>query len=249
MNISEQTLAVQSHAMAVLAKSAYKKDCKSHMMDYGFIKDYKYLNNDGAEAHIASSDTHIVVAIRGTEISDKEDWIRDAQMWPKTHGPGWVHTGFRKAGRKLLPLITDYILARPNREVYITGHSLGGAMGLYIAQELEWKTACEVTLFTYGSPRLGNRDYVKAAVFPHHRFVNSSDIVPHIPPFILGYRHHGTMHYISRSGKICKPTSLRRVSDFVMSKYDAWKTFKPIGGIADHSMSAYVEKLSKISEI
>lgn len=234
-----------SISMAILAKSAYKKDCRNTMIEYGFVNDYKYLNNDGAEAHIACNDTHIIVAIRGTEISDKEDWIRDVKIWPKTHGSGWVHAGFRQAGRKILPLITEFILSHPNRDVYITGHSLGGAMGLYIAQELEWKKICKVSLFTYGSPRLGNKQYVKTTVLPHYRFVNSADIVPHIPPFFLGYRHHGTMYYISRNGKLSRPTFLLRVSDFIMSKFDAWRKLKPIGGIADHSIEEYVEKLKK----
>ena len=39
-----------------------------------------------------------------------------------------------------------------------------------------------VELYTYGSPRVGWKKYVKSLEVKHHRWRNNNDIVPSVPP-------------------------------------------------------------------
>lgn len=61
---------------------------------------------------------------------------------------------------------------------------------------LRHPTLIKSRLVTIGAPRVGNRYFVKfaQALFNRynvdvHRIVHNRDIVPHLPPYFMGYRH------------------------------------------------------------
>jgi hypothetical protein len=99
---------------------------------------------------------------------------------------------FDAAFGSMQALVNDY----PDYPVYVTGHSLGGAiaslMSYYMAAS--WAKA-NVTvpftpiIYTFGQPRTGNYRYAEeitslsAAIF---RIVHYRDIVPHLPPCEVG---------------------------------------------------------------
>lgn len=249
MDISTQSLATQAYAFAVLAKAAYLNDSKKFFEAWDLHHDYLFLDNDGANGHIGSNTEQILITIRGTEVTDVKDLLADAKAWPKRNGVGWVHSGFRQYARKLLPTIMEYVATRPGRKIYIAGHSLGAAMALYITQELEFAGYTGITLFTYGCPRLGNNKFVKQIKAEHHRFVNCADIVACVPPTLLGYRHHGTLHYINFRGKIAKYNDWEWFLDTTVSRAVAYMQGTMFDGIADHSMIRYVDHLSQIDQI
>ena len=62
-----------------------------------------------------------------------------------------------------------------------------------------------IELYTYGSPRVGWKGYVNSLNVTHHRWRNNNDIVTKVPLWIMGYRHHGNLHYITSDNKIGKP--------------------------------------------
>lgn len=246
MNIDTATHETLSYVFALLSKAAYRDDCFKTFDYWGVGQDYHFLDKSDSQAHVGSNENIIVIAFRGTTFTDVDDVIADLKIWPKTHGVGWVHAGFRRHARKIMPLIFQYIDQHPNKRIFITGHSMGAAIGLYIAQELQWAGHTDIVIYSYGSPRLGNRRYVRSIPIEHHRFVNCTDIVARLPWMFLGYRHHGTMHYISASGAICKPTNWRRFTDAVVSKFQAWSQLKPLNVLADHNALRYIEKLSHL---
>jgi triacylglycerol lipase len=246
-----QSLPNLAHVMALLAKAAYLDDCREDLTQCGFDEDYQAINCKDANAHIACDDDHILIAIRGTEVKQLKDLSANARWWPKKHGPGWVHTGFRAHARKILPDIQSYIAQHPGRAIYLTGHSLGGAMALYIAQELEWAGYDGIQLFTYGAPRLGNRSYVKNIKnIQHHRYVNSNDLVPRLPPAIFGYRHHGTRHYINRNGSVTdRYAAWEILRDSIKGRLKSWSMLEAFDGLRDHSMDAYVKHLARAASL
>ncbi|KAF8382428.1 hypothetical protein PRIPAC_71570, partial [Pristionchus pacificus] len=81
------------------------------------------------------------------------------------------------------------------KELWITGHSLGGSMASIAAativdQEL-WPRK-KIRLMTYGEPRTGNKDYASVMdsnILAMHRVVHERDMVVHVPPPVLGYEH------------------------------------------------------------
>ena len=64
--------------------------------------------------------------------------------------------------------------------LFITGHSLGGALALLATRLVAPNVdgAC----YTFGAPRIGNYEYFRFIKTPVYRIVNSTDIVPRVPP-------------------------------------------------------------------
>ena len=97
-------------------------------------------------------------------------------------------------------------------------------------------------LYTYGSPRVGWRKYVKSLGVVHHRWVNNNDIVTTVPPNFMGFVHHGEEHYLNAFGNVRKPTKWQRFKD---KWRGIWMGLKK-GGIdsfSDHSMTNYIAYL------
>lgn len=66
------------------------------------------------------------------------------------------------------------------KPLYITGHSLGGAVAMMATRRLNSErriAAC----YTYGSPRVGTEDWIAQVKTPIYRIVNSADPVPMVP--------------------------------------------------------------------
>uniref|UniRef100_A0A914QUM1 Fungal lipase-like domain-containing protein n=1 Tax=Panagrolaimus davidi TaxID=227884 RepID=A0A914QUM1_9BILA len=85
----------------------------------------------------------------------------------------------------------------PDYELWITGHSLGGAMASIAATTIATTNlfdAKKIKLVTFGQPRTGDESYAALVdlLIPYAiRVVHRDDIVPLIPPgFLYGYRHH-----------------------------------------------------------
>jgi len=132
-----------------------------------------------------------------------------------------VHDGFLEAFDSVRPrvfsAVDDAIGAGPRAEalgwrsatrdaasgwrIWVTGHSLGGALATLCALELAAsveagkRRGLDVCMVNFGSPRVGNAAFVELynSLVPHScRLVNGTDAVPTVPA-LLGYRHvaHG----------------------------------------------------------
>ena len=247
--LKDQTLPELAVTMATLARAAYEDDNKEMFASMGFTK-YKFMDNDGAQGHLAASKTEVVITCRGTEPNRPNDLIADLNTIPKRNGVGWVHEGFRKEARKILDQIFDWVSEPANhgKDIYVTGHSLGAAMALYVTQELEFAGYNVVKLFTFGQPRLGNRDYVNQIKTDHYRFVNCNDFVTHVPPAAMQFVHHGELCYINFYGNVRPLSSYQRFKDMLRAHWRALKKFELFDALRDHSMDNYVNKLTNIRD-
>src|SRR5207249_4492483 len=84
----------------------------------------------------------------------------------------------------------------PGQKLWLTGHSLGGALATLAAAHLG-RDAVQ-GLYTYGCPRVGDVKFT--SVLPeasHFRFVHRRDWVVEQPPEFLGYVHAGTLRQVS----------------------------------------------------
>ena len=61
-------------------------------------------------------------------------------------------------------------------------------------------------VYTYGSPRPGDRHFRDAYRLPNYRFVNDNDLVPHLP-LRWCYRHVGLLKLLTRDGKLLEQQS------------------------------------------
>src|SRR6056300_1300663 len=177
------------HEMAKLAQMAYLdgKDAAKVAKEMGYTG-HKFLENDGAQCHVVWSKERIVLAFRGTEPDELSDVLADLNAIPRgamTHG--WVHSGFRGELDKLWETIVETVNTNKEKQIYITGHSLGAAMATLATSRIEEFRKVE-QLTTFGSPRVGTRKFVKNISTPHMRFVNNNDIVTRVPLALMVWK-------------------------------------------------------------
>jgi hypothetical protein len=151
-------------------------------------------NRDDTQAFLAVRDEQFaVLAFRGT--ANLQDWRinLDAIRVPLPGVPGvTVHRGFLDAFECCRAEIGAAVDANvpSTLGLYITGHSLGGALAQIASAVLERDNlaAC----YTFGSPRVGTVGFDLQVKCPHYRVVNNWDLVPGVPwPLFRGYSHTG----------------------------------------------------------
>jgi V8-like Glu-specific endopeptidase len=142
-----------------------------------------------------------LLVFRGT--SNPGQWLRDARFLPVSYPWGFVHIGFRDGVAVVEPALAKFdSMTAPNKLVWVTGHSLGGAVALIAAARLKMKSI-KPLVHTFGQPRVGLGDFAEryAIELPERlwRFVNQSDIVTRVPPGPV-YQHTGIVKRIVRPG-------------------------------------------------
>lgn len=148
-----------------------------------------------------------VVAFRGTDSSSWYNWAENMRAWrtdatyPVPGAPKAlrIHSGF-------LILWNDSSLAstfheaygqllqqHPSGPTYVIGHSMGGALAQLAALDLSiMYQQSDVRVYTFGSPRVGNsvfEEFFASRVAESWRFTHGRDIVPSVPPQLLGFHH------------------------------------------------------------
>ena len=184
------------------------------------------------------------MAFRGTEANSANDLKADLNLLKnETLDPdgGHVHSGFQSELDELLGEIKKELDHNENlkirKDVYITGHSLGGAMATIAAAR---QSARVRELFTFGSPRVGGREFTDYCFVRHHRFVNNNDIVTRIPPRFLMYRHDGEERYFNCYGQLRNPTGWQRSKDMARGVWYNLKDLKVFDSFMDHGIDNYV---------
>jgi lipase (class 3) len=136
-----------------------------------------------------------IVAFAGTDPLHILNWLSDFSLGrPKSA----VHQGFLDAAAAVWGDVKTALTAAlaASSPVFITGHSLGAAIAVVTAdfarKELNLTNA---QIYLYGCPRVGRDDFVS----PYndtfrtktYRLVHGADIVPTVPPPLLGFHHVG----------------------------------------------------------
>jgi len=231
---------------AILSKYAYKEErlMKAKAEELGYTST-TFIEKGNAQCYILEDETRLVVAFRGTELTEAKDVIADIKFCKsKSKTKGGVHDGFFDEVNSLWSAITKHIgkEERKYKKIWMSGHSLGGAMSLLAASRLPSRIA---SVYTYGAPRVGNKRWCSTQRFVHHRYVNNNDIVPTLPPVVLCYRHYGELHYINYYGNIRKLSVWQKIKDQLRGHYRAWSKFEFFNNIIDHNIDQYIRKLEK----
>ena len=139
-----------------------------------------------------------------------------AQTNAEINSEMWAHTGFLKAYKAVRAEVLQLVDALVGNEsnawtIYVSGHSLGGALSTLCSYELATRRAWkggkpEIINYSFGSPRVGNKTFAEAfnQVVPNcWRVVNNNDAVALVPR-LIGYAHVGHMVRLTPEGNVVK---------------------------------------------
>lgn len=147
-------------------------------------------------ALVGTMDDGVVVAFRGTlppgfDMPALLDWLQDFFDVPRTVPglPGQVHSGFDDSVRAVWDGISKEAAAQlkaiGSENLFVTGHSKGGAMATLAALRFHNDGAFPTpTVTTYASARAGDKAFAEAydKTISQTSFENYLDVVPFVPP-------------------------------------------------------------------
>lgn len=181
---------------ALLAYSA-STDVQHYLAKWGFEEPW-ILRGSSTQGFVARLGDIVIVAFRGSEPINADDWLSDVNyhLRPVDKVPGLLHSGFANDLVEIdEPLITavKQLAQGEKTRLFLTGHSLGGALAVLAAALLHFREGRRIAgVFTYGQPRLGDSAFStafdQALGTVTFRYVNDLDVVPHVPPTRLPAR-------------------------------------------------------------
>ena len=249
--------------MATLAKLVYLKHEGSNGTpdETEILKELKSLDGDfeevvpfdksSSQAIVVKHKRYVVAAFRGTD--ELADWWDNLKATSAPGHLGSVHQGFQDALMDVWPAMRAQLRAfrksSAGLPLWLTGHSLGGAMATLAAAQLIHADEPFYGAYTFGQPRCGSRDFARTfnteAKERFFRFQNNNDIVTRAPARIMGYSHVGKFIYISSKGEL--DWDIGWWYQFVDTLQGAVDDLgeKGIDAVKDHEMDRYLEAIEK----
>jgi hypothetical protein len=197
----------------------------------------------------------VFISLRGTTRSFA-DFKADLDARKVKYSVGFgdsvkLHRGFFEAVIECFDEVLDRVASinDQNVPVYITGHSLGGAMAAIFHARLAeqefhprrrhrtHRIAPSLSCFTFGMPRYGNILATSLLPQPHHIF-NELDWIPTLPPKFLGFADSANERCLNA---IPSETIVQSKGNFDLRSI---KGIKTVLGVSDHRMERYVERLA-----
>ena len=179
------------------------------------------------QAFVVEYNDAIIIAFRGT--TNLRDWLTNADFLRTRLTLGSVtkvHAGFLIAVDSVIWNLKKAV-ANTIKPVFITGHSLGGALAQLCAFRFAQAGIHVSGVFTYAQPRVGNASFRAAynGVLGgiSWRFCAAGDLVPLLPgiftPPCDGYRHAGQEVFLSNGIQVGLP----RKSEIALDAWRAWR--------------------------
>ncbi len=202
-----------SLSLAIACDLAYEKKTTIRTIceDWGFtlveFVDVRKGKDIDTQGFVAEDENNVLCVFRGSE--SIEDWLANFQA---VYDPGPLkdtkaHEGFQDALYPAVIALTNALDSTDlkSKKLWLTGHSLGGALSsLYAGMLLEHKYPVYGS-YTFASPRPADDGFACQLTEalrsgPHYRIVNDGDIVPHVPPEPF-YSHPGRRQLISKTSR------------------------------------------------
>jgi pimeloyl-ACP methyl ester carboxylesterase len=217
-------------------------------------------------------DTHAVLAFRGSDPVTLPNWVTDVvvKLVERAEYAGRVHHGFSSALKHTWGKVERLVEAIDGKPLFLTGHSMGGALAVLAACRLA-KVGCPpVATYTFGSPRVGDRTFCAGYRLTTYRVVNGLDLVPEMPlasmkrllpaqfrvanpKLALGlkrmarrvpcYSHVRRFVYIDRDGEVTLDADVEPWHAHAVARAIATRGKSFLEGLTDHLISNYIQRL------
>ena len=210
------------------------------------VKSFKHRDT---QAYIIGDDNTWILAFRGTEAAKAKDMLTDVNAKLVNGLGGRIHRGFRDALSYIWGDLWDTLKkGRGSRTLWVTGHSLGGALATLAVAKLRQEKNHPVNgLYTFGQPRVGNEKFAdkfdddfKKYTF---RFVNDNDAVPHAPRGDMNFSHAGMLMHFDKKGNLDKKKKSKNLLKKIVGRTEDVVT---LDDLRDHPMSNYLKNLKRL---
>ena len=224
-------------------------------MDDGFEEVVPFEANS-SQACVIAHEEYIAAVFRGTD--EIADWLDNLNVVRIPSPFGKVHKGFNDALMDVWPMMRQTIRRmRPideiHRPLWLTGHSLGGALATIAAATLVDEDETFFGVYTFGSPRCGDKEFARVykieAGERTYRFQNNNDIVSRVPTRTMSYRHVGKFIYITESGRLVDDVGYWYQFLDAMRGVVADIGSKGLDSIKDHRMENYVDAIYRWGDL
>ena len=217
--------------------------------DSGFLS-VAGASHRSAQAALIEHKDYLCLAFRGTD--ELADWLDNINAFARPALFGDFHRGFWQSVEDIwepLWAAWEQRHAAQPRPLFLTGHSLGGAMATIAAARLIHLDQPFTSAYTFGQPRAMARE--TARVFNQEcrgrffRFHNNNDLVTRVPSRLMGYSHVGTYLYIAEAGSIHQETGFWfRFLDAIKGALEDARELG-LDGIKDHDLAEYQAAVDK----
>ena len=263
---------VTAYWMARLSRMAYRDldgICRETRIFWDNPEVFYFENEESeTQACILEYSDKALIGFRGTEPGKLKDWLTDFRFFKTNYKGHRIHGGFLGSLQSLLNVPrchTSYLEKKAfengaivpetfaekvkqiaaNRPIFITGHSLGGALAtvaaLYFKLEYDLNTH---SIYTFGQPKIGGKELVTffkssvcSKVFIH---VNDEDVVPKVPLRAMKFVHFPITHPYDSTGMLITDPALEAKFQKRIDKGIS-AIPKLLEGVGDHSMLAYTD--------
>ena len=174
--------------------------------------------NTNTHGFLVSTPEFLILSFQGTHTGSEKGFLADLKTDAATklvrYDEGKVHQGFAKALDSVWPDVARLLDGQVSaaRPLFVTGHSLGGAIASLAALRLS-RGDGRIWLYTFGAPRCGDDVFARAVASRlarrAFRAVINNDVIP-LVPFGLGYTHAGRTVYVDTRGHVRILLSRRR---------------------------------------
>jgi len=240
-----------------LSELAYlnRKEIYEKALELGFsYKNISFIDENDIRCIIFKHINNSIIVFRGSD--NIENWVSNFKIIKTQTGKGKIHRGFLNYSEKLLPRIKKEIYLFSN--IYITGHSLGAAIGNIIANNLyEDGYIKNMTGLFIECPNIFDKRYKKnTRHYDIHRIFikNNIDLVKVLPPRWMNYTNYSykdtencDLIYFNRKDlAIINPSKTYILSD----KFQTYiNPINWIDGVTDHYMDYVLSLVLKNKEI
>jgi hypothetical protein len=219
-------------------------------------------------------DTHAVLAFRGSDPVTLPNWITDVvvRLVEREEYDGRVHHGFSSVLKRTWHMIEPILEKTGDKPLFLTGHSMGGALAVLTACRLAKVGRRPVATYTFGSPRVGDRAFCTGYKLPTYRVVNRLDLVPELPlasvkrllpkqPRFTNHRvlaglkrmasrvpcygHVRTFVYLDHAGKVVLDADVEPWHTQAVARAIATRGKSFHEGVTDHLIANYIRKLER----
>ena len=266
--------------MAQLSKEVYKKNDSGNPDEKAILDSLKRTDNgfvsvfgtgkNSAQAALIEHEDYFCMAFRGTD--EWKDWLdnidgRQANSEQAMFGD--FHRGFHRSCNDVWDFLNEKYMelrkadqgAERHRPLFLTGHSLGGAMATVAAAKLVLEDRPFSSVYTFGQPRVVKRQTAQFLTSEcgsrYFRFQNNEDLVTRVPSRLMGYSHVGSCLYIEADGEIqndpgfwfrfldvvdgARDRCIKLIQEAEEAEQDPWL-------IGDHNIDRYIEHIRKWKE-